>query len=67
MTVEEVFNKITSAPKWYGGYCSKEYASILKSRFKEDKLSTDKLTEMFNFFGFELNSVWSEKKYKKTS
>lgn len=66
MTSKEVFQKITSEHKWYANYCTKQYACILKKRFNEDKLSFDKLSEMFKFFGFELNSEWIEKKVEKS-
>ena len=65
MTTQELFIKITSVKKWYSGYCTKEYACIIKNRFNKNKLSINKLSEMFNYFGYELNCTWNKIKIIK--
>jgi len=58
MTTQEVFTKITNEHKWYAGYCSKQYACILKKRFKNGELTQQKIKEMFGHFGYTMNEVW---------
>jgi len=60
MTGIEVFNEITSKPKWYAGYVSAQNASNIKRRFRAGKLEFSTLVKMFNHFGYFLinESPW---------
>lgn len=60
MTAQEVFNEITSKPKWYAGYISPQNATNIKNRFSKGKLEYSTLVKMFNHFGYHLsnNSPW---------
>lgn len=60
MTTQEVFNKITSEHKWYSGYCTRQYAYILKKRFNSGGLTEDKITQMFEFFGYKKDLTWAK-------
>jgi|GEM_PF-6622726 len=62
MTAIEVFNEITSKPKWYAGYTSAQNAYNIKQRFEAKKLGFDVLKNMFEFFGYELNAEWRKVK-----
>jgi len=61
MTAIEVFNHITSEPKWYAGFTTAQNASNIKKRFLERQLSFETLESMFNHFGYYLNASWEKK------
>ena len=61
MTAIEVFNNITSEPKWYAGFTTPQNASNIKKRFNDKKLSFSVLESMFNHYGYYLNSSWEKK------
>ena len=53
MTKQQLFNKITSQPKWYEGHYSQGYASQLVQRFKMDMLKESTLHRLFHKFGYK--------------
>ena len=58
MTAIELFNHITSQPKWYAGYTSAQHAYLLKKRFKARTLEFATLERLFNHFGYYLDAEW---------
>lgn len=54
MTKEEVFKEITSTHKWYIGYCPQGYATQLKQRFEDGRLSEKTIEKLFNHFGYSI-------------
>lgn len=58
MTAIDLFNEITSEPKWYAGYTNPQNASMIKKRFKEKKLEFGTLQKLFNHFGYFLEADW---------
>lgn len=62
MTTDELFNFITTKPKWYIGYCEQTAASMIRSRFKEETLSMKKIEEIFTHFGYakSVQEQWEE-------
>lgn len=62
MTTDELFNLITSKPKWYIGYCPQTTASMIKARYKEETLSTKKIEAIFEHFGYtkSVQEQWEE-------
>ena len=67
MREEDIFNLITSEPKWYPGNTSDQNASMIKRRYKEKTLSFRALTDLFNYFGYEQNIEWSKKEFKSAA
>jgi hypothetical protein len=61
MTDQEVFNKITSTPKWYAGYISPQYATNIKRKFKDGTLPFVTMEKLFNHFGYYMNYSWRRK------
>ncbi|WP_094570766.1 hypothetical protein [Mucilaginibacter xinganensis] len=61
MTAIEVFNLITSEPKWYAGFTSPQNASNIKKRFEAKTLKQKVLEKMFNYYGYQLNESWEKK------
>lgn len=62
MTTDELFNFITTKPKWYIGFCEQSTASMIRSRFKEETLSAKKIEEIFRHFGYvkTVQEQWEE-------
>jgi len=61
MTAYEVFNEITSEPKWYSGYTTAQNASNIKRKFLNGRLSYETLVKMFNHYGYDLTpGSWSK-------
>lgn len=61
MTAVELFEQITSEPKWYAGYTSPQHANLLRKRFHAKTLEFSTLQKMFNHFGFYLSADWQPK------
>lgn len=61
MTAIEVFNLITSEPKWYAGFTTPQNASNIKRRFEAKELGFDVLEKMFNYYGYFLTASWDKK------
>lgn len=61
MTAIELFNQITSEPKWYAGYTSPQHANLLKKRFHAKTLEFGTLEKLFNHFGYILDAEWRPK------
>lgn len=68
MSTKEIFDIITSKPKWYAGIPSKtgfhnaQSANRIKARFRASRLPDKKIEDIFNFFGYFKNEVTWEKK-----
>ena len=67
-TTSELFEFITSQPKWYIGIPSKngfhnaQSANRLKNRYKNNKLSEKSMSVIFEHFGYTKNeSLWTMK------
>lgn len=60
MNATELFNRITGEPKWYAGYISPQAATQIKKRFETKTLSFERLTELFNHFGYYLTASWDK-------
>ena len=62
MTTDELFNLITSKPKWYVGHYPQTTASMIKARYKEETLSAKKIAELFLKFGYvkSIQEQWEE-------
>lgn len=60
MTAIEVFNLITSEPKWYAGFTTPQNATNIKKRFVNKTLGFDVLEKMFNYYGYYLNASWDK-------
>lgn len=60
MTTEELFNLITSAPKWYGGTMSCQAASRILRKHKAGTYTGYK--ELFKRFGYteENQTTWKK-------
>jgi hypothetical protein len=58
MTANEVFNEITSKPKWYAGYTSAQNAYNIKKRFEAGKLEFETLSNLFWHFGYRFIGGW---------
>lgn len=58
MTEKEVFLEITKERKWYVPHYTQQNASIMIKRFKSGKLSFKTLNELFNTYGYKLESKW---------
>jgi len=52
MNQEQVFKLITGTKKWYVGVYIQQTASEIVKRYKNKTLSHEKLTELFNKFGY---------------
>lgn len=61
MTAKEVLEDITKDAKWYAGYTTPQNASNIKKRFSDGCLSFETLQNLFNHFGYYLNSSWIKK------
>jgi hypothetical protein len=61
MTAIEVFNTITTEPKWYAGFTTPQNASNIKSRFESQTLEFATLEKMFNHYGYYLTASWDKK------
>lgn len=60
MTAIEVFNLITSEPKWYAGFTTPQNATNIKKRFVDKTLGFDVLEKMFNYYGYYLTASWDK-------
>lgn len=71
MDTFEIFNLITSQPKWYAGirigngFMSAQAANRIKARFNNCTLSKRKIERIFNHFGYYLEENWIEHKNDK--
>lgn len=61
MSTEELFNSITSIPKWYLGYMSATAASNMKKRFKQGTLSMRAIEKLATHFGYVKTLTWDKK------
>lgn len=68
MSTKDIFDLITSKPKWYAGMPSKtgfhnaQSANRIKARFRIGNLSEKRIEEIFNRFGYFKNEVtWVKK------
>lgn len=67
METKELFIFITSQPKWYANipvankFMTTQAANRIKARFNNGSLSTDKIKEIFNHFGYYQNELWEKK------
>ena len=68
METKEIFNLITSIPKWYAGMASKtgfhnaQSANRIKARFNNGTLPEKSVEKIFNHFGYVKNQVtWIKK------
>lgn len=55
MTTKEVFNEITSKPKWYGGVISPQSASRIIRKHKSGKYNN--YNWFFGLFGYDKNET----------
>jgi len=69
METKEIFDIITSSPKWYAGMLAKngkfhnpQSANRIKARFSNGTLPEKTIEEIFNHFGYFKNKVTWEKK-----
>lgn len=67
MTKQEAFKEITSRHKWYIGYCSQGYASLLVQRFEAGQLKEKTVNAFLTKFGYKCvkNEEWKSIKTKK--
>lgn len=67
MDTFEIFNEITSQPKWYAGikigdrFMTAQTANKIKSRFNSCTLSPRKIELIFEHYGYYLESEWKKK------
>lgn len=61
MIDKEVFDEITSKPKWYAGYITPQYATNIKRKFKAGTLSLVTMEKLFNHYGYFMNYSWRKK------
>lgn len=61
MTAIELFEAITTQPKWYAGYTSAQHAHLLKKRFHAKTLEFGTLEKLFNHYGYHLNAKWEKR------
>jgi hypothetical protein len=58
MTEKQVFEEITSKPKWYAGYITPQRASNIKRLYKEGKLPIGTIHRLFNKFGYLAKDIY---------
>lgn len=61
MLDDDVFKEITSQPKWHKGYCSDQYATNIKNRYRDGKLPFKAMEKLFNHYGYYMNYSWRKK------
>jgi len=61
MTATELFEQITSEPKWYAGYTTPQHANLLKKRFYSGTMREETIKKMFNHFGYYYIGSWEMK------
>jgi hypothetical protein len=62
MTEEEVLKEIFDTYKWWVGYCTRSYSSILKHRYYTTTLSQPVIDSIIKHCGY---SIIREREYKK--
>lgn len=61
MTEKQVFEEITSKPKWYAGYITPQRASNIKRMYRDGKLPIGTKHKLFNHFGYFTKEIyWSK-------
>lgn len=67
MTKKQAFEEITSEHKWYIGYCTQGYASLLVQRFNAGQLKEKTVNAFLTKFGYKLvkEQEWENIKTKK--
>ena len=61
MTAAEVFTEITKTSKWYGGYCSRQSATMIKKRLRDETMSIKAQKRLFAHFGYTAKeTIWEQ-------
>lgn len=57
---DELFDKITSEPKWYAGKFTRQYACKVNRLHKEGSMSIKNYETLFHKFGYEVLNTKTE-------
>lgn len=54
MTEQEVLNEIFETYKWWVGFCSRDYAGVLKHRYNTTTLNQNTIDNIIKHCGYEI-------------